>query len=177
MIAGLARAIPGDIAGAGEAVRHARRGRIHTFVSTSPIHLAHPDAQGEAEVLEIITATVTQARNLVEDVEVVGDGRDASPDRLSVQMRGDRDRGRCHHAKPAGHRRHMRCRTNTGGCSKPFASGCRTPVRRSSRCTVMTIWVSPSPTRWPASRAARARWIHHQRHRQSGRAMPRWKKS
>src|SRR6201991_4166534 len=69
VIAGLARAIPGDIARAGEAVRHAKRGRIHTFVSTSPIHLAHQMRKSEAEVLEIITATVTQARNLVEDVE------------------------------------------------------------------------------------------------------------
>ncbi|MCE3258305.1 MAG: 2-isopropylmalate synthase [Nitrobacter vulgaris] len=68
-IAGLARAISGDIARAGEAVRYARRGRIHTFVSTSPIHLAHQMRKSEAEVLEIITATVTQARNLVEDVE------------------------------------------------------------------------------------------------------------
>jgi 2-isopropylmalate synthase len=39
IIAGLARAIPADIARAGEAVRHARQGRIHTFVSTSPIPL------------------------------------------------------------------------------------------------------------------------------------------
>src|SRR5690606_15209248 len=31
VVAGLARAIPADIARAGEAVRHARRGRIHTF--------------------------------------------------------------------------------------------------------------------------------------------------
>jgi 2-isopropylmalate synthase len=69
VIAGLARAIPGDIARAGEAVRHARRGRIHTFVSTSPIHLAHQMRKTEEQVLEIITATVTQARNLVEDVE------------------------------------------------------------------------------------------------------------
>src|ERR1700744_5163332 len=38
-IAGLARAVEGDIARCGEAVRHARRPRIHTFVSTSPIHL------------------------------------------------------------------------------------------------------------------------------------------
>src|SRR5665811_388816 len=41
IIAGLARAIPGDIARAGEAVRVAARPRIHTFVSTSPIHLQH----------------------------------------------------------------------------------------------------------------------------------------
>jgi 2-isopropylmalate synthase len=69
VIAGLARAIPGDIARAGEAVRHAKRGRIHTFVSTSPIHLAHQMRKSEADVLEIIAATVAQARNLVEDVE------------------------------------------------------------------------------------------------------------
>ncbi|MBY0382031.1 MAG: 2-isopropylmalate synthase [Xanthobacteraceae bacterium] len=69
VVAGLARAIPADIARAGEAVRHARRGRIHTFVSTSPIHLAHQMRKSEAEVLDIITATVAQARNLVDDIE------------------------------------------------------------------------------------------------------------
>jgi 2-isopropylmalate synthase len=69
VVAGLARAIPADIARAGEAVRHARRGRIHTFVSTSPIHLAHQMRKSEDEVLEIITATVTQARNLIDNVE------------------------------------------------------------------------------------------------------------
>lgn len=69
VVAGLARAIPGDIARAGEAVRHAKRPRIHTFVSTSPIHLMHQMRKSEDEVLEIIVATVTQARNLVDDVE------------------------------------------------------------------------------------------------------------
>ena len=69
VIAGLARAIPADIDRAGQAVRHARRGRIHTFVSTSPIHLAHQMRKTQDEVLEIITATVTQARNLIDNVE------------------------------------------------------------------------------------------------------------
>lgn len=68
-IAGLARAIEGDIARCGEAVRHARKPRIHTFVSTSPIHLAHQMNKSEDQVLEIIARTVTQARNLVPDVE------------------------------------------------------------------------------------------------------------
>ncbi|WP_027171252.1 2-isopropylmalate synthase [Methylobacterium sp. 10] len=68
-IAGLARAIPADIARAGEAVRLARRGRIHTFVSTSPIHLAHQMRKSQDEVVEIILKTVAQARDLVEDVE------------------------------------------------------------------------------------------------------------
>ena len=69
VVAGLARAIPADIARAGEAVRHAKRGRIHTFVSTSPIHLAHQMRKSEEDVLDIISATVAQARNLVDDVE------------------------------------------------------------------------------------------------------------
>jgi 2-isopropylmalate synthase len=68
-VAGLARAISADIARAGEAVRHAARPRIHTFVSTSPIHLAHQMRKSEEEVLEIITTTVSQARNLIEDIE------------------------------------------------------------------------------------------------------------
>ena len=69
VVAGLARAIPADIARAGEAVRHAKRPRIHTFVSTSPIHLEHQMRKTQEQVLDIVTATVTQARNLVEDVE------------------------------------------------------------------------------------------------------------
>ena len=69
VIAGLARAIPADIDRAGEAVRHARQGRIHTFVSTSPIHLAHQMNKTQEEVLEIVTKTVTQARNLIDNVE------------------------------------------------------------------------------------------------------------
>ena len=68
-VAGLARAMSADIARAGEAVRHARKPRIHTFVSTSPIHLAHQMHKTEDQVLEIVLATVAQARNLVEDVE------------------------------------------------------------------------------------------------------------
>lgn len=72
VIAGLARAIPADIDRAGAAVKHARRGRIHTFVSTSPIHLANQMKKTQEEVLEIVAKTVTQARNLVEDVEWSG---------------------------------------------------------------------------------------------------------
>ena len=72
IIAGLARAIPEDIDRAGEAVKKAKRGRIHTFVSTSPIHLEHQMRKNEEEVLEIIKKTVTLARSYVEDVEWSG---------------------------------------------------------------------------------------------------------
>jgi 2-isopropylmalate synthase len=69
VIAGLARAINADIDRCGEAVKHARRGRIHTFVSTSPIHLQFQMKKSEDEVIEIIRSTVARARNLVADVE------------------------------------------------------------------------------------------------------------
>ncbi|WP_430511708.1 2-isopropylmalate synthase [Pannonibacter phragmitetus] len=69
VIAGLARAIHADIDRCGEAVRFAERGRIHTFVSTSPIHLKYQMNKTEDEVLAIITDTVTRARNLIDDVE------------------------------------------------------------------------------------------------------------
>ena len=41
VIAGLARANPTDVDRAWEAVRDAERPRIHTFVSTSDIHIVH----------------------------------------------------------------------------------------------------------------------------------------
>ncbi len=69
VIAGLARAIHADIDRAGQAVRFAKRPRIHTFVSTSPIHLQHQMRKSEADVLAIIVDTVTRARNLIDDIE------------------------------------------------------------------------------------------------------------
>lgn len=68
-ICGLARAIPKDIEAAGEAVRRAKSGRIHTFVSTSDIHLKYQMKKSQAEVLEIAQKSVRLARKLCEDVE------------------------------------------------------------------------------------------------------------
>jgi 2-isopropylmalate synthase len=69
VVAGLARAIFKDIDRCAEAVRQARQPRIHTFVSTSPIHLTHQMKKTENEVLDIISQTVTRARNHVANVE------------------------------------------------------------------------------------------------------------
>jgi 2-isopropylmalate synthase len=68
-VAGLARAGIKDIDRAGEAVRQARRPRIHTFLSTSPVHMKYKLQKEPDEVLEMVIASVTRARNLVEDVE------------------------------------------------------------------------------------------------------------
>ncbi len=68
-VAGLARAGFKDIDRAGEAVKGARRGRIHTFIATSPIHLKYQLMKSEDEVLALVVASVTRARNLAEDIE------------------------------------------------------------------------------------------------------------
>src|SRR3712207_3354732 len=65
---GLTRAAQGDIDRAGEAGRHAARPRIHTFISTSPVHMKWKLQKSPEEVLDLVRRSVTQARNLVEDV-------------------------------------------------------------------------------------------------------------
>ncbi len=69
VICGLARAVPKDIDRAGEAIRPAERGRIHTFIATSDIHLEHKLRKSRDEVLEMAVAAVTQARQWTDDVE------------------------------------------------------------------------------------------------------------
>ncbi|MET0293918.1 MAG: 2-isopropylmalate synthase [Phenylobacterium sp.] len=68
-VCGLARAAPADIERCAEAVRPARRGRIHTFISTSPVHMKWKLQMEPDQVLEMVTRSVTLARNLCGDVE------------------------------------------------------------------------------------------------------------
>jgi 2-isopropylmalate synthase len=68
-VAGLSRAAPGDIDRAGEAVKHAVKPRIHTFISTSPVHMKYKLQKTPEQVLELVVGQVTRARNHVEDVE------------------------------------------------------------------------------------------------------------
>ena len=68
-ICGLARSTPGDIDRCAAAVRHAAKPRIHTFISTSPVHMKHKLKMGPNAVLEAVGRSVAQARNLVDDVE------------------------------------------------------------------------------------------------------------
>ena len=69
VIAGLCRAGANDIERCGEAVKFARRPRIHSFLSTSPIHIKWKLQKEPHEVLDMVVESVTRARNLVEDVE------------------------------------------------------------------------------------------------------------
>ena len=68
-VCGLARAGEKDIDRAGEAVRQAVQPRIHTFISTSPVHMKYKLQMEPDAVLEKVIASVTRARNLVPNVE------------------------------------------------------------------------------------------------------------
>ena len=68
-VAGLARAGAKDIDRAAEAVKHARKPRIHTFISTSPLHMKYKLQMEPSAVLDMVVASVTRARNHVADVE------------------------------------------------------------------------------------------------------------
>ncbi len=69
VVCSLARAKRADIERAGEAIKPAKRGRIHTFISTSDIHLEHQFRLSKDEVLTIITDMVKLARRYTDDVE------------------------------------------------------------------------------------------------------------
>jgi len=69
VIAGLARANATDIDRAWEAVRDAERPRIHTFVSTSDIHIEFQMQNTRDDVRGLARAAVAQAKALCDDVE------------------------------------------------------------------------------------------------------------
>lgn len=69
VICGLARSGMADIERAGEALKHAPRSRIHTFISTSPIHMKYKLQMEPDEVAEAVHASVTRARDFTDDVE------------------------------------------------------------------------------------------------------------
>ena len=69
VVAGLARAHSADIERAAEAVRDAERPRIHTFISTSDIHIKHQLQSTREDVLGQARAAVAHAKSFVDDVE------------------------------------------------------------------------------------------------------------
>ncbi len=68
-VCGLSRAVKGDIEAAGAAIKPAESKRIHTFISTSPLHMKHKLKMSPDEVLETVTKSVRLARSFTDDVE------------------------------------------------------------------------------------------------------------
>jgi 2-isopropylmalate synthase len=68
-VAALARANTPDVERAADALKHARRPRIHTFIATSEIHLKYKLKKSQQQVLDEAVAAVELARQYTDDVE------------------------------------------------------------------------------------------------------------
>ncbi len=68
-VAALARSTKNDVERAANALKHAKRPRIHTFLATSDIHLQYKLKKSRQQVLEEACAAVVQARQYADDVE------------------------------------------------------------------------------------------------------------
>jgi 2-isopropylmalate synthase len=69
VVCSLARGKTADIERAAEALKPAKRSRIHTFISTSDIHLKYQFRMTQEEVLDVIKQTVGLAKSFTDDVE------------------------------------------------------------------------------------------------------------
>jgi 2-isopropylmalate synthase len=69
VVCGLARAAFKDIDRCAEAIKPAERRRIHTFLSTSPVHMKYKLQKEPHEVYEMVIAQVSRARSHTDDVE------------------------------------------------------------------------------------------------------------
>ena len=158
VIAGLARAHAADIERAAEAVKDADRPRVHTFISTSDIHIQHQlqstreDVLGQAQGRRRPRALAGRRRR------VQPDGR--HPRRRRLHRRGGRRRdrrGRDHDQHP-GHRRLRDAERVRRVPDRPVRA--RPGAARTWCCpsTATTTSAWPWRTRSPACRRARARW-------------------
>ena len=68
-VAGLCRAVKRDIEASADAIKSAPHKRIHTFISTSPLHMKYKLQMTPEAVLEAISESVSFARNFTDDVE------------------------------------------------------------------------------------------------------------
>ncbi len=68
-VCGLSRAIKRDIEVCAEAIEPAAHRRIHTFISTSPLHMKHKLQMDEDTVIEAIRESVSFANKFTDDVE------------------------------------------------------------------------------------------------------------
>jgi len=69
VICALSRAIKADIDAAAEAVKHAKRPRIHVFLATSKIHMQYKLKKAEDEILKLAVEFVKYAKRFCPDIE------------------------------------------------------------------------------------------------------------
>jgi len=93
-VCGLARAVPGDIEAAVEALHGAAHPRIHVFVNASDMHLAHQLHKSREQVVEMTRIAVRQARCGVAEVEFSPmDATRSDPDFLAELIQSSLEAG------------------------------------------------------------------------------------
>lgn len=93
-VCALARAIENDVKTAWDAIKEAERPRIHTFISTSDVHLEHQLRKSRDEVLEIAKRMVALSVGLCDDVEFSAmDATRSDPDFLAAVLQAAIDEG------------------------------------------------------------------------------------
>ena len=157
VIAGLARVHVGDIDAAYGAVRDAERPRIHTFVSTSDIHIEHQLASTREDVKGQARAAVAHARSLVDDVEFSPMDATRADVEYTAEVRADRARrgrdARSTSPTPSA----TRCRRSTPRSWAGSTSWCRACATSCCPSTATTTSGWRWRTRSPACRRARGR--------------------
>ena len=68
-VCGLTRAVPKDIDVAAEALKHAKKPRIHTGIGTSDSHIKHKFNSSREQIIERAVGAVKHAKKYVEDIE------------------------------------------------------------------------------------------------------------
>ncbi|XP_030507294.2 2-isopropylmalate synthase 2, chloroplastic [Cannabis sativa] len=90
VICGLSRCNENDIRRAWEAVKYAKRPRIHTFIATSPIHMEYKLRKSKEQVIEIARNMVKFARSLgCDDVEFSPEDAGRSEREFLYQILGE----------------------------------------------------------------------------------------
>ena len=176
VIAALARCREQDIDEAARALEPAERGRIHTFLATSDLHLERKLRITHAQCLESIVDGVRRARRFTDDVEFSAeDATRSDHDFLCRVVEAAIENGATTINLP-----------DTVGYGTPedtreffeeILRACPIPIAPSSARTATTIWAWRSPTASRRSRAACGRSSAPSTASASAPATPRSRKS
>ena len=176
VVCGLARAGFQDIDRVAEALKGAQRGRIHTFIGTSPVHRKYQLKLDEDEVYERVIASVTRARGYTDDVEWSPmDATRTEHGYLCRVVEAAITAGATTINIPdtVGYTTPEEFRGADGDADR---AGAKFRQGRLPRSIVMTISVWRLPIRWPVLSAARGRSNAPSTARRACRQMRRWKR-
>ena len=154
VVCGLARTQKGDIDAAWGAVKDAERPRIHTFISTSDIHIEHQLRTDREDVKGQAKAAVAHARELCEDVEFSPMDATRADVEFTAEVCGiaiAEGAGVINIPDTVGYTTPGRVHGLPRGSSTSCCPSCRTSASRST-ATTTSAWRSRtrSPASWPA---------------------------